>query len=192
MMETLTDITLQYANSFQQLGIHKVAHLDKPLTHHMFDTYSILRRMRRPQYVCLAGLFHGSYGTQGFHTDEINCIPEARRGLVRNIAGERSEQLIYEFSVMTYESLSKSFRNVLKRGGQPELVDRTNGKIMPMSVKQFEEVLVMKLADVLAHLPEQSSHTCVNLAEEHAAFWEVVADHLGEDCLSIWNDMLSA
>ena len=190
-METLTDITTRYADRFETLGIHKVAHLDKPLTHHMYDTYSILRQMKQPEAVCLAGLFHGAYGTQGFHTDEIDNIPNDRRDLVRGMTSPQTEQLIYEFSVMTYDSLSKSFRNVLKPNGQPELKDRTNGQLMPMSREHFEQVLVMKLADVLAHLPEQTSHTCVNLPEAHAAFWELVADYLGDDCLSVWNDMLN-
>lgn len=186
-MDADTTVVEYHRPNLVRLGAHKVAHLDEPLMNHLARTYRILRDMGCEPSVCLAGLFHGSYGTEGLHTDEIGDIPETRRAIVRESVGNEVERLVYHFSIMSYESLSKSFRNLLKPGGEPDLRDRRSGEPIPMSRDHFHGLLALKLADVLAHTPTQSHHSCLNLPEEYGMFWEMVADYLGDDYLAVWN-----
>ncbi|AHY08729.1 DUF6817 domain-containing protein [Serratia plymuthica] len=190
MMETAT-VVERYQNDFVTLGVHKVAHLDEPLMNHLIRTYEILCRMSCEEQVCLAGLFHGCYGTQGLHTDEIGDIPETQRQIVRNCAGTQVESLVYHFSVMSYESLSKSFRNLLKADGIPALKDRRSGEAITVTREYFEKLLTLKLADVLAHAPTHKNHTCTNIPAQYGAFWEMVAEYFGGNKIRVWNEIVS-
>lgn len=183
--------TLEYNdNNFRKLGIHKVAHLDEPLANHLVRTGQILIAMGASENLCLAGIFHGSYGTQGFHMDEIGDIPESQREILRDIIGHQAEQLVYHFSVMSYQSLSKSFRKILHPDGWPELKDRRDGSPISISRVYFTDLLTLKLADVIAHTPNQVKHTCLNIPEKYGYFWGMVAEYLGDNVLNIWNKMV--
>lgn len=174
-------------NNFCKLGLHKVAHLDEPLANHLVRTAQILIAMGASENLCVAGIYHGSYGTQGSHMDEIGDIPETQREILREIVGHQVEQVVYHFSVMSYDSLSKSFRNILKPEGFPELMDRRDGSLITVSRVYFTDLLTLKLADVIAHAPNQVKHTCVNIPEKYGFYWGMVAEYLGDNCLNIWN-----
>src|SRR4051794_33288800 len=104
----------QYRSDLVQLGMHKVAHQDETLMHHMFRACSIVQDMKAEDHICLAMLFHGVYGTEGLHNDNVESIPDAKRVEVRAVVGPLVEQMIYNFSVMSYASMGKSFRNVMR------------------------------------------------------------------------------
>ena len=57
------------------LGATRVAHRDGTLLDHLEHTYRILQRLRCPDHVCLAGLFHGAYGTQALHAVHRPVMP---------------------------------------------------------------------------------------------------------------------
>ena len=190
-MDADAKLIAQYQPQLVRLGAHKVAHLDEPLMNHLIRTYHLLREMECDETICLSGLFHGAYGTQGLHTDEIGDIPTSQREIVKSSIGENAEQLVYHFSIMSYESLSKSFRNILKPEGQPCLKDRRNGQALNVSLSHFQALLALELADVLAHTPTQKYHTCLNLPAEYGMFWEIVAEYLGKKYMSIWNKTIN-
>jgi hypothetical protein len=176
-----------YRSGLIQLGLHKVAHQDVTLVEHMFRACAILQDMKAKDHVCLAGLFHGAYGTEGLHNDNVDSIPDQRRVQVREIVGPEVEQMIYTFSVMSYASLGKSFRKIMRPGGTPELKDRRTGEDIPLDREQFLDILRMKLGDVLAHMPPQANHTLVDLPREYAGFWKMAAEYLGPDTINTWN-----
>ncbi|GAA2992063.1 DUF6817 domain-containing protein [Actinokineospora diospyrosa] len=176
-----------YRDDLVQLGMHKVAHQDVTLVDHMIRACTILQDMKAKEHVCLAGLFHGVYGTEGLHNDNVDSIPEQRRTEVRGFVGPRVEQVIFTFSVMSYGSLGKSFRRVIRPGGTPELKDRRTGADIPLEREDYLDILRMKLGDVLAHMPEQVGHALVDLPTEYAGFWTMAAEYLGPDALNTWN-----
>jgi hypothetical protein len=177
----------KYRDQLMRLGVHKIAHQDETLMHHMYRTCSILQDMKAEDHICLAGLFHGVYGTEGLHNDNVESIPEDRRVEVRAAVGSHVEQMIFNFSVMSYASLGKSFRKLMRPSGQPELKDRRTGEDIPLDRDEFENILRMKLGDVLAHMPQQVGHSQLNLPEEYAGFWKIAAEYLGPDAINTWN-----
>ncbi|MEH0589610.1 hypothetical protein QA942_38485 [Streptomyces sp. B21-106] len=56
-----------------------------------------------------------------------------------------------------------------------------------MDRDEFEDLLRMKLGDVLAHMPQQVSHSHLNLPAEYAGFWQIAAEYLGPDAVNTWN-----
>ncbi|MGW6258068.1 DUF6817 domain-containing protein [Streptomyces sp. NPDC055085] len=177
----------QYRDDLIRLGLHKIAHQDETLLDHMFRACDILQDMKAPDHVCLAILFHGVYGTEGLHNDNVESIPEDKRVEVRAVVGPLVEEMIYNFSVMNYTSLGKSFRNMLRPNGKPEMKDRRTGVEIPMDAEKFEDLLRMKLGDVLAHMPQQVSHSHLNLPAEYSGFWQIATEYLGADAINTWN-----
>ncbi|MGW1774934.1 DUF6817 domain-containing protein [Streptomyces sp. NPDC002104] len=177
----------EYRDDLVRLGLHKIAHQDETLLDHMFRACDILQDMKAPDHVCLAILFHGVYGTEGLHNDNVESIPEDKRAEVRAVVGPQVEEMIYNFSVMNYNSLGKSFRNMLRPNGKPEMKDRRTGADIPMDADAFEDLLRMKLGDVLAHMPQQVSHSHLNLPAEYSGFWQIATEHLGADAINTWN-----
>ncbi|MCB5181250.1 DUF6817 domain-containing protein [Streptomyces antimicrobicus] len=176
-----------YRDELVKLGLHKIAHQDETLIDHMFRVCSILQHMKAAEHVCVAGLFHGVYGTEGLHNDDVEAIPDARRTEVRAVVGPEIEQMIFNFSVMSYASLGKSFRKVMRPNGVPELKDRRTGEDIALDREQFLDLLRMKLGDVLAHLPPQVGHTVLDVPTEYAGFWRIAAEWLGPDEITTWN-----
>ncbi|MEU8665547.1 MULTISPECIES: DUF6817 domain-containing protein [Streptomyces] len=176
-----------YRDDLVRLGMHKVAHQDVTLVDHMFRACEILQDMKAAENICMAGLFHGAYGTEGLHNDDVELIPDSRRAEVREVVGPDVEQVIFNFSVMSYASLGKSFRKVMRPNGVPELKDRRTGEDIPLDREQFLDILRMKLGDVLAHMPTQVGHTVLDMPTEFAGFWKVAAEYLGPDATNTWN-----
>lgn len=177
----------KYRDDLVRLGLHKVAHQDETLMDHMFRACHILQDMNAGDHVCLAGLFHGVYGTEGLHNDNVESIPEDKRVEVDAVVGPAVEQMIFNFSVMNYASMGKSFRNIMRPNGQPEMKDRRTGADIPLDRDGFEDLLRLKLGDVLAHMPQQINHSHLNLPAEYAGFWQIAAEHLGVDAVNTWN-----
>lgn len=184
--------TERYRANLIQLGAHKVAHQDQTLMDHMARVCAILQDMKASEQVCIAGLFHGVYGTEGLHSNDVETIPEARREELRAVVGDGIEQLIFTFSAMSYVSLGKSLRNLMHPRGRPELKDRRTGADIALDREGFEDLLRLKLADVLAHLPAQVGHSQLDLPAEYGGFWKVAAEYLGPDSIRTWNKFMAA
>ncbi|UWU92927.1 DUF6817 domain-containing protein [Bradyrhizobium sp. CB1015] len=189
-MESQIPMVEGYRAALIRLGAHKIAHQDETLIDHLERTCRILQRMRCAEHVCVAGLFHGVYGTQALHAEQVEALPEGRRDEVRALIGEDAERLVFSFSVMSYDSLGRSLRSVLRPGGQPNLCDRRTGGAVPMTRAQFDELLQLKLGDVLAHIPARHTHSQLDMAAEYGAFWQMVAEHLGADAVETWNEII--
>ncbi|MEU9759822.1 DUF6817 domain-containing protein [Streptomyces sp. NPDC047985] len=177
----------EYRSDLVRLGMHKVAHQDVTLMDHMLRACTILQDMKAKEHICLAGLFHGVYGTEGLHNDDVESIPDWKRVEVREVVGPQVEQVIFNFSVMSYASLGKSFRNAMRPNGKPEIKDRRTGEDIPMDREEFLDLLRMKLGDVLAHMPPQVGHSLVDLPTEYGGFWKMAAEYLGPDAINTWN-----
>ena len=70
----------------------RVHHNDGFLFEHLYGTYQILKKWNKPNYVCMAGMFHSVYETEYFSFNTPYT-----RDVVKSILGNKSEKLIYEF-----------------------------------------------------------------------------------------------
>lgn len=180
----------RYREELIRLGVDKVAHQDQTLIEHLYRTCAILQQMEASDRVCLAGLFHGVYGTEALHSDEVSHIPDTRRAAVQSVVGEDVERLVFNFSVMSYESLGSSFRAILRPGGQPDLRDRRTKASLALTREEYMDVLRLKLADMLAHAPPQVGHSQLDLPVEYGSFWQIAAEYLGEAPMQTWNSIV--
>jgi hypothetical protein len=176
--------------SLVEMGTTRIAHLDGTLLAHMENVYRNLERLGRREPLMLAGLFHGVYGTHALHSSDVFELPEEKRGQVRSLVGEESERLVHTFCVMTYESLGKSLRSVLRPGGQAELWDRCGRAPIHLSREQFDDLLWVKLADLLAHVPQLSVETKATAVADFGPVWQLVAEPLGPAAVDGWNEAL--
>jgi hypothetical protein len=70
-----------------------VSHGNDSYTNHCMKIYDILVKMNRPEYVCLAGLFHSIYGTDTF---KPTTVPY-RTDIIK-VIGEQAENLVFKYS----------------------------------------------------------------------------------------------
>ena len=59
-----------------------------------------------------------------------------------------------------------------------------------MDREEFRDILMMKLGDVLAHMPPQAGHSQSDVTAEVGDFWEMAAEYLGPEPLDTWNKVL--
>src|SRR5437879_4718059 len=85
--------------SFKQLtdflvgmGIEKVSHTKKTYLAHLIGVYRVMKDCGCEEDVCRAGMFHSIYGTEQFQGFKL---PLERRPELRDLIGERAEQLGY-------------------------------------------------------------------------------------------------
>jgi hypothetical protein len=84
-----------------------IGHLDTTLFDHLWGTYSILKKQGKPEYLCLAGLFHSIYETEYFKFN----TPYTRNE-VKDLIGEQAEILVYEFC-----NISPRTNKLIERSG---------------------------------------------------------------------------
>lgn len=70
-------------------------HSDTTFFNHLFGTYSLLKKMGEPEYICDAGLYHSIYGTS-YYKANINISRE----IVVGIIGDDAEKLAYSFCTL--------------------------------------------------------------------------------------------
>jgi hypothetical protein len=163
--------------------------MDGDLLQHMTNVYWSLERMGRPEHVALAGLFHGIYGTHALQGTQVFDLPDHRREEVRGLIGDRAEQLVYSFCVMTYDSLGKSVRNMMRPGGRPELWNRHTDSPLEITPEEFTDLLWLKFADLLAHVPQLPPDTRDAVIADYGPFWQMVAEDLGPEALAEWHQV---
>ena len=80
----------------KNIGFDRIKHKEEDfnLLHHLIGTKNIIKDRGGPEYLQDAGLFHSVYCTQAFHYQS-----STNREKVISIIGERSEKLVYLYSI---------------------------------------------------------------------------------------------
>lgn len=83
--------------ALRDLGVGEFVHLNGSLESHLMETYEILANWGNPEFVCDAGLYHASYGTQPMKKFGIahKEYDPADRPKIRSIIGAEAESLVY-------------------------------------------------------------------------------------------------
>ena len=144
---------IEYLKSIE---CHTVSHSKRTLLDHLIGTYNLLQGWDASESVCLAGLFHSVYGTEGFHAT-LAGIPD--RKIIVNIIGREAEALAWLFGIRTNQSFWEQVRVLIQ---QPDvsaftLVDRLTEQPVPCTRNQLLDVINLVLAnaiDQVQHIPE--------------------------------------
>ncbi len=76
----------------QTMGAGKFAHLNGSLASHLKETESLLRSWGASEFVCVAGLYHAAYGTDGYNPSLAGLNSRPR---IANLVGVEAEELAY-------------------------------------------------------------------------------------------------
>src|SRR6478752_7167561 len=87
-----------------KLGTERVAHTDGTFLEHLIAVYRDLEKWGADEALCRAGMFHSMYGTERF---QKFSLPISQREEVRQLIGERAEQLAYLNCAMDRTSLDR-------------------------------------------------------------------------------------
>ena len=122
------------------LGANQVEHSGRTLLHHLLGTYEILHRWGCSQAVCIAGLFHSVYGTEGFST---SLLSESDRPLLQQLLPSDSEELAFLFGATSRGSLYDALRS----DGAPRLRLAHSNDWVDVERERLIDLLVMDAAN---------------------------------------------
>jgi len=163
----------------KSLPIQAVEHSHGNFHPHLLGVYQYLCERGQPEHVCLAGLFHSIYGTDGFQ--EFN-LPLSRRADIQELIGCDSESLVYAFCAHTHDSMRGSLET-----GSTTIRDRFLDCNLELSKEQWQELLWLKLADVLEQDPRWLSIGVPEGTAGLAHDWRIIAKVLGPEPLALWD-----
>ncbi|MGH8544998.1 MAG: DUF6817 domain-containing protein [Gammaproteobacteria bacterium] len=104
-----------------ELGAHELKHINGDLAKHLNGTYNLLVQWGNPESLCMAGLYHAVYGTDGF-PDQL--VPLDQRETIATLVGSEAEKLVY-----FYGACDRSyFYQEISLGDNPSYRDRFTGE----------------------------------------------------------------
>ena len=74
---------------------HQISHVRTTLLSHLEGTYQLLQEWGNPTPLCLAGLCHAVYGTDGF---EISLLDTSQRSKLSGLIGTEAEEIVYLYA----------------------------------------------------------------------------------------------
>lgn len=135
----------------------EISHGKRTLYQHLKGTYQLMREQGRPDYACMAGLFHSIYGTNIF----LHQTTNDRRAIIAMI-GQRAERLVYIFC-----SIDRPRALIAEAALDPPYsIERRNGSPEDEDFKLEPRDLYDLLSIELANLMEQNSLSAVPAVRE--------------------------
>ncbi len=130
----------EYLALLKEINSDKVPHERGTLYDHLTGTYNYLASWQSEEYVCSAGLFHSIYGTTIFHHQSISYADRKR---MKNLIGEKTEDLVYIFSTVNRPS---AFIAAIREG---HIIDVVSQAKMPISRQKLGELIEIEVANLL-------------------------------------------
>jgi hypothetical protein len=135
----------EYIAEIKLLSAEEITHSNRSFLNHLICTYRLLKTWQKPEYVCLAGLFHSIYGTQTF---ESNPIDFEHREKLQKVIGTDAERLVYYYCIRKENHF---FAN-LSRQSNFKIRDRRNNQEIDICEQDFLNLLEIRLADHLEQM----------------------------------------
>ena len=133
------------------LGTDQVAHSEGYFLAHLIGVYRDLKAWGAEEPVCRAGMFHSIYGTEMF---QDFSLPLERRDEVRQLIGERGEQLAYLNCAMVRSSFDANLAQAdLEHAGRFPMIDRFIDQEIELSPREFDDLCAVHLFDWLEQVP---------------------------------------
>lgn len=152
----------------RQLGIEELVHTgSKSYLGHLIAVSRDLQRWGCDESVSLAGLFHSIYGTERFRRFQL---PLEKRAEVRELIGERAEQLAYWNCAMDRSSFDRA---VEQPAGPYYIADRITGDSVELTDQDLLDLCQVHLCDWLEQVPRAKNW------DYRRAAYRVMAERLG-------------
>ncbi len=119
-----------------------MGHSNHSLLDHLVGVRTILVDWNADDSLAASGLFHSVYGTESFRQE---AVPVDLRPQVREIIGERAEELAYTFGAMAKETFATS----VDRGVDFWVEDRHTGDRIQMDTEQWSALCELVVANWL-------------------------------------------
>lgn len=141
-IEDLKNKYNKYINFLKNHNAKNILHTNNNLLCHLKGTMGILVGWNVEIYISTAGLFHSVYGTEVF---KYSLIPKNLRGNVKNIIGEKAENITYLFGVMIRSHFLSQLGNNLDKF----IINRFNNLIIKISNKEYNDLCYLYVANRL-------------------------------------------
>jgi len=131
------------ALSYLQEITKGISHSGKEFYDHCYNVYKILKNLKQPKHVCIAGLYHSIYDTDAFKTNIIVSREE-----IKKIIGQKSESLVWLFCNLRNKEnhLLEAYPNkkelfYIAYANMLEQKDRLVGTDIKEKIKQYQAKL---------------------------------------------------
>jgi len=152
----------------RQLGIEDLIHTgSKSYLGHLVAVSRDLERWGCDETVSLAGLFHSIYGTERFRRFQL---PLEKRAEVRELIGERAEQLAYWNCAMDRASFDQA---VQQQAGPYCIIDRITRDSIELTEQDLLDLCRVHLFDWLEQAPRAENW------DHRRTAYRAMADRLG-------------
>src|SRR5687767_10887708 len=142
----------------EERGVPRVQHVGGTLMPHLLGTCKLLEDWGNPQPLCLAGLVHTAYGTDGFNEQLFD--PMTQRQELAAIVGEEAEAITY-----LYDSCDRKFLYPRVRDGKPRFRNRYTAEEFDPEPNLYRQFLELTFANELEILRR------VKMSDEQVEKW---------------------
>ena len=146
------------------MGADRFAHVSGPLSEHLHRTQALLRQWGNRSAVCLAGLYHAVYGTEGIRGSLVGLDARATIGA---IIGDEAEQIAYVYGACARSRFHPRIGTV----DQLRFADRFTGTEYPITASALRDFCELTLANEL-ELATRSDAFRAEYRDELSAFFD--------------------
>ena len=129
-------------SELQALGAGEFEHLNGSLAAHLRGTESLLREWGAHEAICIAGLYHAVYGTDGYNPALVGI---AMRGRIASLLGNAAEELAYLYGACN----RRVYYPRIGTGSQLLFTDRFTGTEYEISNEQLRDLCELILSNEL-------------------------------------------
>jgi hypothetical protein len=165
------------------LGANAFAHVAGSLARHLFETERLLRSWKSRDAVCLAGLYHAVYGTDGIRGSLAGLD---RRSAIVAVVGAEAEALAYLYGACA----RATFHPRIGTSDQLRFADRFTSSEYAIDERALRDFCELTVANEL-ELALASEAFRTEYAEELAAFFGRMEGLVSEDCERAWRAVLA-
>ncbi|HKU87949.1 MAG TPA: hypothetical protein VJV77_16555 [Casimicrobiaceae bacterium] len=165
------------------LGADAFAHVSGSLARHLAETERILRSWNSRRALCLAGLYHAVYGTDGIRG---SLAALDRRDAIVAIVGAEAEALAYLYGACAREI----FHPRIGTSDQLRFADRFTASEYPISLASLRDFCELTVANEL-ELAIASDAFRSEYAVELSAFFRRMEGLVSAECERTWRTVLA-
>ena len=133
----------EVAAFLESRSAERLPHVQGSLIEHLDGTYGLLKEWGNPPQVCLAGLCHAVYGTDGFAVKLLEVGTEREK--LSAVIGPEAESLVY-----FYASCDRGYLYPLIRESHPiRFRDRFDGRVFVPDATLFAGFMELTFANEL-------------------------------------------
>lgn len=163
-------------------GADTFSHVSGSLARHLVETERLLRNWKSRDALCLAGLYHAVYGTDGIRGSLVSLD---RRCDIAAIIGDEAEALAYLYGACAREK----FHPRIGTPDQLRYADRFTSSEYAIDERTLRDFCELTVANEL-ELALASEAFRIEYAEELAAFFGRMEGLVSSECERAWHAVL--